>query len=128
MNRRILYIVAFVVFIPIVVWYASGFSGVPEVTFQEAGVIADSATSTIKVLVQGRLALDHEVKEGSGGMVFYLEDGSGEVQRVVYDGTEEVTTKELDNALASRKPVEVAGHMCSDGQGARFHAKNIYLD
>ena len=125
MNRRTLYIGAFIVFIPIIIWYASGFSGLPQVTFGEAEAMADSVS---KVLVPGRLAMDHEIKTGGGGVVFYLQDGKGDIRRVVYDGSKEVSPDALNKALEAREPLEVAGHMCSDGEGERFHAKNIYFD
>lgn len=106
------------------VWYAGRFSGLPEVTFEHAAQVADSVA---KVLVPGRLAPDHEVQNAGGGLTFFLTDGSGTVKRVVYDGTNEVSPDELKTASEKGEVVKVAGHICSDGEGERFHAKNIYL-
>lgn len=125
MNRRTLYIVAFLLFIPLILWYASGFSGVPEVTFKQAEMMADSVS---KVVVPGRLAMNHEIKADPGGAIFFMQDNSGEVKRVVYDGSEELTPEDLNAALDARRFIQVAGHICSDGEGLRFHAKNVYLD
>lgn len=124
MNRRIIYLAAIAVFIPVIVWFAGRFSGLPEVTFDGASQVADSVS---KVLVPGRLAPDHQVRQGEGGLTFYLADGSGTVKRVVYDGTNEVSTDELNTALEKGDVVKVAGHICTDGEGERFHAKNVYI-
>lgn len=124
MNRRIFYFAAIAVFIPIILWYAGNFSGLPEVTFNGAAQIADSVS---KVLVPGRVVTEHEVANGGGGLTFFLKDGSGTVKRVVYDGTNEVSPDELKTAQTKGETVKVAGHVCSDAEGERFHAKNIYI-
>jgi len=125
MIRRYLYFGAAIVFVAVSLWYAAGFSGVPQVTFAQAAVMSDSVA---KVMVPGRVDPGHGIEIGEGGLTFYMKDNSGGVQRVVYDGAETVDTTTINEALSDGKGVEVAGHVCSDAQGERFHAKNIYID
>lgn len=127
MNRRYIYISAFVVLIPVILWIASAHSDLPRVTFAEASAIADTVQNS-RVLVPGLLDPAREVSGGGDGITFYLKDGSGAMMRVVYDGSEEVDVARMNNMRQAGEDIQVAGHMCSDGEGPRFHAKNLYLN
>ena len=124
MNRRVAFFVVFAVFIPIVLWYATTYSGLPSVTFREAAAMADSVP---KVLVRGTVTSDHKPEEGDEGLTFYMKDESGAEKRVVYDGDKKYPPEKLSEAEHKGETIRIAGHVCSDVQGERFHAKNIYL-
>jgi len=121
MNRRTCYITAIVLFLPLVLWYASRFSDLPEMTFAEAALEEDH---TKRVAVTGKLvAANNVVSGGESSLTFYLVDDDGKKERVVYEGKEKVTTTDVGEA----SEISVVGHMCSDKEGPRFHAKQLYL-
>ena len=125
MNRRAGYLIAIALFIPLILWYAGTFSDLPEVTFSEAKAVSDTVENS-RVLVAGVVVPDKEIKK-EGGLTFYLKDEAGTQERVVYEGSDDIPPTELQDAMKKGAVVKVAGHMCSDGQGPRFHAKNVYL-
>lgn len=129
LSRRTLYIVAGLFFVPLVVWYATAFSDVPVVSITEARQIADSSSEgTKKVLIAG-LIEPIEVPESAGTIEFWLkESDDGERVRVVLEGQESEETAEFIRLLEADESIQVAGHICSDKKGERFHAKSFYKE
>lgn len=123
MSRRAIYIGAFLLFVPLVVWYASGFAGVPEVTFSRATQIADSADNS-KVLVAGYVVEEEPVAAEGSTLTFYLTDADGVVSKVLYDGTSPIPAEQLEKAKGEKRVVSVAGHACGD----KFHAKDVIFN
>lgn len=120
MKRRTWYLLSLALFVPLILWYAGQFSDLPEMTFAEAGLEEDH---TKRVMVSGQLVPDAGIKGGEGSVTFFLQDTEGKKERIVYEGTDEYSPESLKSA----EEVSVVGHMCSDGEGPRFHAKGIYL-
>ena len=116
MKRRYWYLASIVLFVPLILWYAGQFSDVPELTFQQAGLEEDH---TKRVMVSGK-ALSGAADAAE---FFFMTDESGTKERVVYEGEEEIPFDQL----ASSGEVSVVGHMCSDGDGPCFKAKQILL-
>lgn len=105
-------------FIPLTLWYAGRFSDLPELSFAKAGLEDDH---TKRVMVSGEpVAIGNSSEEG---LSFFMTDEEGTKERVVYEGEEPITADKISAA----ERVEVVGHMCSDGEGPCFKAKQIFL-
>ena len=121
MNRRTWYIAGVILFLPLILWYASRFSDLPEMTFAEAALEEDH---TKRVAVNGSLVTGANIVEnGENSLTFYLVDSDGKKERVFYEGKEQISKDDVGGA----EEISVIGHMCSDGEGPRFHAKQLYM-
>ncbi len=121
MKRRYWYLASLVVFVPLVLWYAGQFSDLPDLTFAQASMEDDH---TKRVMVTGELVADGGINGAEEGMTFYLKDSEGKRERVFYEGKSDFTEEDLTSASS----ISAIGHMCSDGQGPRFHAKQLHLE
>lgn len=117
MQRKTLYILAFVLLVGFTVWYASSTVVVPEYTFAQAAGAGDSVK---KVIVPGTV-LDQGVVPEGATLTFYMADASGAQSKVFYDGQDPVPAEKITQAKAAGRGIAVSGHVCGD----RFHAKGI---
>lgn len=123
-SRRKVTLIVLAFFIPLTLWYASRFSDLPILSFTEAEVQGEEGG---KVLVEGEVQNVQESHGDDGHVVFMVTDKSGTTERVVYDGSKELDIEELKKARSSKEQIEVAGHICSDKDGQRFHASYVSI-
>lgn len=119
MQRRLTFVLLFLLFAAGIAWYASTHMTVPESSFTDAAKVGDSKK---KILVTGRLAEKEIVPEGKA-LTFYMVDRDGIESKVFYDGQEEIEAATLADAKNAGRNVSVAGHTCGD----RFHVSMITL-
>ena len=123
-SRRKVTLIVLAFFVPLTLWYASRFSDLPVLSFTEAEVKGEEGG---KVLVEGQVQNVLESHGDDDHVAFMVTDKSGTTERVVYDGSKELDVDALKKARASKEQIEVAGHICSDKDGQRFHASYVSI-
>ncbi len=117
MSRRTLFTVIFLALTVAIIWYASPFASVPEVTFAKAEAVGDESK---KVLVIGKVA-ERDIIPGQGTISFYMIDNDGTEMRVNFDAANSLTSGQVHDARKNGRHIVVAGH----SHGDYFHAKEV---
>jgi hypothetical protein len=120
MTRRTVFTVSFIVFVALVVWYASSMVRIPELSFSEAAKIEDHKT---RVMVATRVVKGREITPGEGSVTFFAVDRQGTESKVLVEQSDPLIASQLSRAAESGSEVSVAGHMCGD----QFKATNVFL-
>lgn len=120
MSRRVLFTLAFFVFVGVIVWYASSMVRFPELTFNEAAKTGDHKT---KVMVPTKVVKGRDITPEGEGLVFYAVDREGTESKVTLETVDKLTPSQLASAAEKGAEISIAGHVCGDG----FKASNVYL-
>jgi hypothetical protein len=120
MSRRAAFTTAFLVFVGVVVWYASSMIRIDELSFNEAAKIGDHKT---KVMVATKVVKGKEIVPQEGSVVFFAVDREGTESKVLFEGSDDLTAGQLASAADKGAEISLAGHVCGD----QFKATNVYL-
>jgi hypothetical protein len=120
MKRRVVFTVAFIVFVAVIVWYASSMVRIPELSFNDAAKIDDHK---VRVMVATKVLKDRDITPAEGTVTFYAVDRQGTESKVLVEEADPLVASQLSKAAQSGAEVSVAGHMCGD----QFKATNVFL-
>lgn len=120
MSRRVIFTTAFIVFVAAIVWYASAWVRIPELSFNEAAKIGDHKT---KVMVPTKVVKGRDILPEGESVVFFAIDREGTESKVFVEQADKLTASQLATAAERGSEISIAGHVCGD----QFKASNVYL-
>ena len=111
MNRKFFFIVAFLLLAGGTLWYATGYTRLPEVTIAEAAMIEDHK---VRVMIPAKV-VDKAIKEEGSMVTFFVTDKEGTESKVTFDQSDKFTPGQLSNAARNGRTISIVGHVCGDG-------------
>jgi hypothetical protein len=120
MSRRAVFTTAFIVFVGLIVWYASSMIRIPELSFADAAKIEDHK---VKVIVPTKVVKGKQITPEGTSVVFFAVDRQGTESKVLFEGSNVLTPSQLSTAAERGSEISIAGHVCGD----KFKATEVYL-